>query len=376
MNINRYNYEEFFLLYIDNELDTTERKAVENFVERNADLKKELLTLQQSTFSADKNVVFKDKGALRQYTSNEQRINPNNYEQFFIDYSDDELSHKEKAAVELFVYRHPQFQEEFELIQGLRLLPDLSVTFPDKKALCRFEKEQKPVSHSWWRIAAAAVVLLIAGSLWLNNDPFSRTVKPVTKVTISKHPEHLPKAITNKSNPQIKSTAIPESNPIVDVKTNNDEQTLSARIKLESSRQKKNYIYKVNESKYSNNQVSSDVNSPIKHETATMVKAIIKQPINTELASDKTSEPSAAGKTIIDQPILTDELISRSNDVIYVSTLSSKDENTFLTNIPIDSRSSLRRVFRKASRLIEKTTALRSGRKSGILIGNIEIALQ
>ena len=38
MIINRYNYQEFLLLYVDNELNAVERKTVEDFIQQNADL--------------------------------------------------------------------------------------------------------------------------------------------------------------------------------------------------------------------------------------------------------------------------------------------------------------------------------------------------
>src|SRR2546421_9814858 len=108
MDINRYNYEEFFLLYIDNELSSAERQTVEGFVEQNPDLGEELLMLQQSTLKPDKDVIFRNKNVLIQFASGEQFINFNNYQELFILYADDELNNAEKSIVEQFVYDHPQ----------------------------------------------------------------------------------------------------------------------------------------------------------------------------------------------------------------------------------------------------------------------------
>jgi hypothetical protein len=63
MNINRDNYEEYFLLYIDRELSGDEQKALESFVRRNPDLEKELERLKQ-TVAPPPVIVFENKDIL------------------------------------------------------------------------------------------------------------------------------------------------------------------------------------------------------------------------------------------------------------------------------------------------------------------------
>lgn len=64
MNINRNNYEEYFINYMENELTASERKAVEAFVEANADLKSELELFESTKLEADNRIVFKGKDKL------------------------------------------------------------------------------------------------------------------------------------------------------------------------------------------------------------------------------------------------------------------------------------------------------------------------
>ena len=47
-NINRYNYETYFLLYADNELSAIEKNSVDEFVLSNPDLGEELGMLLQT----------------------------------------------------------------------------------------------------------------------------------------------------------------------------------------------------------------------------------------------------------------------------------------------------------------------------------------
>ena len=63
MNINRHNYETFFLLYADNELSASERKAVELFVQENADLETELHSILETKLP-EEIIKFTGKGQL------------------------------------------------------------------------------------------------------------------------------------------------------------------------------------------------------------------------------------------------------------------------------------------------------------------------
>ena len=156
--INRQNYEEYFLMYVDDELNATEKHAVEDFVDQHPDLKIELEMLQKSILSPDP-VVFHDKDLLLKNSSS--LVNETNYEEYFVLYGDDELDSDQKDGVEQFVYTNPGYQAEFELIQKARLQADPHIVFPDKAGLYRTEEEdEKVVVIRWWRIAAAAVLFI------------------------------------------------------------------------------------------------------------------------------------------------------------------------------------------------------------------------
>ncbi|MCB0777731.1 MAG: hypothetical protein KDB99_15615, partial [Chitinophagaceae bacterium] len=82
MNINRLNYEEYFILYMDNELSNEERRQVEAFTEQHPDLKEELELLSQYKLEPDADIVYKGKEELLKQNGN-TAINSNNYEEWF-----------------------------------------------------------------------------------------------------------------------------------------------------------------------------------------------------------------------------------------------------------------------------------------------------
>src|SRR5688500_4730372 len=145
MLINRHNYEEFFLLYVDNELNVAERKAVEDFVQQNPDLEEELVMMMQSVLRPDRNIVFGNKESLLKNKPANGLVNESNYEEYFVLYGDNELSNEEKDLVEQFVYKHPQYRAEFELIQQARFIPEHAALYPDKNELYRTEGDHRVI---------------------------------------------------------------------------------------------------------------------------------------------------------------------------------------------------------------------------------------
>src|SRR4029079_3240199 len=122
MNINRDNYEEYFLLYADNELSEQERNAVETFVKQHPDLEEELSVIKLSITKPDDNCILEDTSFLFKETN--EFINDSNYQEIFILYNDNELTGDERKATEAFLLKNPALEHEFELFQKTKLEAD------------------------------------------------------------------------------------------------------------------------------------------------------------------------------------------------------------------------------------------------------------
>jgi cytoskeletal protein RodZ len=169
MMINRDNYEEFFLLYVDNELTEADKKAVESFLQQNPDLAEELGMLMHLRLRADEEIIFENKQLLRRSEiANTPGINSENYTEFLLSFVDQELNREEENALEEFLKRNPQAKQELDILLRAKLDPDSSVVFPGKSLLYKTTKvPSKLVGLNWWRVAAAAAVILVAGLIWI-----------------------------------------------------------------------------------------------------------------------------------------------------------------------------------------------------------------
>ena len=159
MIIDRHNYEECFILYWDNELTASQKQAVENFIKENSDLQEEFKILGETRFTPDAGAQLDQKDFLLSNSF----INITNYEEQLLDYIDDELNNDQSKAIEKAAAKYPSVQKELGLLQKTKLQPETEVVFPDRSTLYRREERVRVISMTWFRVAVAAAIILIAG---------------------------------------------------------------------------------------------------------------------------------------------------------------------------------------------------------------------
>jgi hypothetical protein len=158
MIINRHNYEECFILYWDNELSVSQKQVVENFVKENQDLQEEFTILGQTRFAPDNNIQLE-----KEFLLNNSFINITNYEEQLLNYIDEEVTADQRKEIEKFTGQYSVVKQELALLQKTKLQPEAEVVFPDKSILYRREEKARVISMTWFRVAVAAAIILIAG---------------------------------------------------------------------------------------------------------------------------------------------------------------------------------------------------------------------
>jgi hypothetical protein len=382
MNINRNNYEEFFLLYADKELSAADKNAVDAFVSQNEDLRGELEMLLQATFNSYDNLVFAGKDALLKPITEEGYINVSNYEEFFVSYCDDELNNAEKAKVEEFVYRNPQYQQEFEILQQVKLQPDTNIVFENKAILYRKEeKDDKVIPFRWWKMAAAAAVLLIAGLFWLMNQPATHVeaaaaTKPSQNNTINNDT-----AVTGKQATEVLANT---NGPVVNEITKEEMAVTNAGNPPYNNQKQPKIVIPGQGYKKEKQEIAYEKSIEEKEKVIAQVEPkeaeikgsdiTIRPNTTLENFDIKTISKTNLAESFIDQPAAI--LNPDEKTVNGISYAGNETDNVNVLTSTVNKKNSLREIIRKTSRFITKKTKGNNegGVRRSILIGSFEIA--
>ena len=143
MNINRKNYEAYFLDYRENNLSTEQVAELMIFLEDNPDLKVEFDSFESFTLQAEENITFSKKEALKKTTVSSfgevlqttDNIDSDNYEEKLIASLEGDISEEESMELAVFMELNPKVKLESNLYRSTTLEPELSISYPNKESL-------------------------------------------------------------------------------------------------------------------------------------------------------------------------------------------------------------------------------------------------
>jgi hypothetical protein len=369
MNLNRHNYEEFFLLYVDNELSAAERKAVELFVQENADLKAELNMLQQTVFNAD-DVVFDNKAGLlkEEMTALQQNL---------LLYIDNELSPEDKLSTEKLLRTDIAASKELSLLQQTKLEADTAIVFTDKKSLYRKEGG-RVVALPWRRIAAAAI--LLGFGTWATVT-FIKTVKTQGGETASAEQTKTSTPKQTDNTITAATPALPQQQTTVDANpaTANTNEGVKQTEQKNNQQANSNTQQRVPEKQNDNSVVTKEeIKKPSNNSSKPVYNNFNKTQSNEITTADVTLKNTAIDK-ISSGPNKTVVDLSKNDVVVngYALNANYTEDNAGNNLSPDDNKGKKTKLggfFRKVKRLVERNTEDESG--NGIKVAGFDIAIK
>lgn len=212
MEINRNNYEAYFIDYLEGNLDERLVNAFIEFIKLNPDLKEEL-DLFESLSATPETISFEQKEKLYKEKYDSQK----EFDNAAIAKLEGDISKDEEYKFNLYLTEHPEKKKEATLFSHTKLVSDTSITFDKKGKLYR--QSNRKVFLLWSGRVAAVLILAFAIFALLNKTsneiPLENKiakveknkVKPITPSATEKAPV---KEDTKKSEPVKKKKIDPK----------------------------------------------------------------------------------------------------------------------------------------------------------------------
>ena len=339
------NYEEFFILYMDNELSEAEIKMVDEFLTAHADLRAEFEILMNTKLPLEE-FSFDKKDLLA------ETMKLSSVDEELLLYIDNESPADKKNNIELELASDKDYRLQYQALLQTKLDPSEKITYPNKKELYR-RTERAIAFKVWMRVAAAIIIIAVGGMFYLRNSSHNiAVVNPPSFVDV-KHPvqqNELKNKPINSGTPSFK---------------NSDEDRLAV-----SSNKKE-----INSTRIVNKKEKKEINPIQKNEivlnTSQERNQTPERPIVKSVQFDKTEKTIALAdhKDILNISEVTSPSLERK---INEPTVGSKE--SIASN---DHKGSIKGFLRKATRMIEKRTGIDPTNENGeLLIGAVAINLK
>ena len=364
MTINRNNYEEFFLLYIDNELSVEEKNAVDVFLDENPDLQEEMIMLRQSILVPDGS-VFADK----QHLLKKEVINDELQAQLLL-LLDNELDKKTKGKLLGLVEKNAAVKQEWEIIQQTKLSAEEKIIFEDKSILYK-EEGGRVIPVKWWRIAAAAIV--IGFGVWGAFNYSNRPVNIPDAVVVKNKPVQSPVTSVTPERKDVQP-AVQDKSSSIDNATAINKTKQDQQIETVSPVKKK----------------IVDAENKQKRLAPLQVNDVAKQPIIKTAPSNNLPKPSLENFNSSNSNNNDVVFVPQTNNSNQIKDLANTEETTpeFVSQVKYldtdaeadqdeakGAKNKIGGFFKKLKRVVERKTNMKSGDKS-FKIANMSFAVQ
>lgn len=369
MNINRNNYEEFFLLYIDNELSVQEKNAVDVFLNENPDLQEEMTMLLQSILIPDESVFADKESLLKQETINEEL-----QEQLLL-MLDKELDKKTTEKLLGLVKKDAAVKQEWEILQQTKLSVEDKIIFEEKAILYK-EEGGRVIAMNWRRIAAAAV--LIGFGIWgvVSYSNKSNNIQPTDSAKNSSVKSFVTPVVPGSKNDQRvgedKSSSINDATAINE--TNQNEQVKQALpVKIKNTGGADNKQKPLIEKQITDVAKQQEIKSASSNNLPKpSLENFNKVPgNNNDVATVSPSDNSSKGNDVV-QPA--DKI--PANEIAILTTYPETETiNPGDDEDNKNRKSKIGGFFKKLKRVVERKTNMKSGDNS-FRIANMSFAVQ
>ena len=201
MEINRNNYEAYFIDYLEGNLDERLVDSFLEFLKLNPDLKEEL-ALFESVNAVPENISFRKKDDLykEKFDSEEEFNNA------AIASLEGDITDLDKFEFETYLDEHPEKKQDAALFSKTKLKPDISIVFSKKNKL--YKKSVGKTILLWSGRVAAVLILAVAFFTLMNNR--SEEIIPENEVVVINE-------ISDPENEELKKDIDSESKKVVPV---------------------------------------------------------------------------------------------------------------------------------------------------------------
>lgn len=401
MNIDRNNYEMYFLLYVDNELSAAQRNAVEKFIAENADLQTELQLLMKTALPSE-DIVFTAKDILYK-----KELTPDSLQEQLLLQLDNELDTEAAGSLNAAIGGNNDLKREWNILQQTKLDPNEKFVFKHKKSLYRHESD-RVIPIFFWRVAVAiliiGLVIFVGVSKLLNTSKTTdvavennrqllreenKTKDKVNLPAENNTPRLNENIAADNTNTTIKKENLQQFKKDVAITQKENNTALPADNKnVLPSKQNivpNNKIKDVEKAIVQNQQnglISPDLENINNQDRNKKIAANVKDNINT-LQDKNYGKPSAdkaiakavmqdPGKTIIDTELTVTDNEYAKNAVINETESETNNNSILFINEEKVNRSRFSGLFRKVKRVLTRNANIKTGKN--VKIAGFEMA--